>query len=136
MFPMREETIITPQPYTHSLKLSSHLAGLVVEPDQRMVPGEHLAVKRRVVLRGAAARHGAADLDGFVQVDMPLLEGVRVWSAGEHGQRGRHRGRLESVAPTRDDGQGFLIQSGGCLRFQFKNKNDGPGFPGKGLGYW
>lgn len=65
----------------------SYLAGLVVEPDQSMIPGQHLAVKGGIVLRRTTPGHRPADLDWLIQVYMSLLEWVRVWSAGEHGQR-------------------------------------------------
>lgn len=80
--------------------LEVELAGLVVEPDERMVPGQHFAVKGGVVLGGSAAGHRASDLDGLIQVNMALLERVRVGSAGEHSQRRRHRFGLQRVAPT------------------------------------
>lgn len=70
--------------------MDPYLARLVIEPDQGMVPGQHLAVKRRVVLCRAAAGHGAPDLDRLVQVDMAFLKGVRIRPAGEDGQRRRH----------------------------------------------
>lgn len=59
----------------------------MVEPDESVVPGQHFAVEGGVVLCGAAAGHGPSNLDGLVQVNMALLERVRVGSAGEHGQR-------------------------------------------------
>jgi len=68
----------------------SYLAGLVVEPNQGVVPGQHLAVEGGVVLGRPAPSHRPADLDGLIQVHMALLERVRVGSAGEHGQRRRH----------------------------------------------
>lgn len=67
--------------------LQVKLAGLVVEPDQGMIPRQHLAVEGGIVLCWATPRHRPADLDRLIQVYMPLLEWVRVWSAGEHGQR-------------------------------------------------
>lgn len=75
---------------TGALVLSSYLASFMVEPDERMVPGQHLAVERGVVLGRTAARHRPADLDRLIQVHVAILEGVRVGSAGEHGQRRRH----------------------------------------------
>lgn len=62
-----------------------YLACLVVKPNQGVIPGQHLAVERGVVLRGPTPSHRPADLDGLIQVDMSLLERVRVGSAGEHG---------------------------------------------------
>lgn len=74
----------------HSHLALPYLAGLVVEPDQGVIPGENFAVKGGVVLGRPAASHRPADLDWLIQVDMPLLEWVRVGSAGKHGQRRRH----------------------------------------------
>lgn len=74
----------------HSRLALPYLAGLVVEPDQGVIPGENFAVEGGVVLGRPAASHRPADLDWLIQVDMPLLEWVRVGSAGEHGQRRRH----------------------------------------------
>lgn len=68
----------------------THLACLVVEPDEGMVPGEHLAVEGGVILGRAAARDRAPDLHRLVQVDVTLLKRVRVRAAGEHSQRRRH----------------------------------------------
>lgn len=70
--------------------VSSYLARFVVEPDQRVIPGQHLAVERGIVLGRATPGHRAADLDRLIQVDVSILEGVRVGLAGEHGQRRRH----------------------------------------------
>lgn len=67
--------------------MSSYLAGLVVEPDEGMIPGQDLAVEGGIVLCGATASHRPADLDWLIQVHMSLLEWMRVGSAGEHGQR-------------------------------------------------
>lgn len=68
----------------------SYLAGLVVEPNQGMIPGQHLAVKGGIVLGRPTPSHRPADLDWLIQVHMSLLEWVRVGSAGEHSQRRRH----------------------------------------------
>lgn len=87
-----------------------HLACLVVEPDERMVPGEHLAVEGGVVLSRTAACDRAPDLHRFVQVDVTLLKRVWVRAAGKHGQSRRHWWRLQCVTPTRGERQGFLIQ--------------------------
>lgn len=65
----------------------SYLAGLVVEPYQSMIPGQHFAVKGGIVLGRPAPSHRPADFDWLIQVHMPLLEWVRVGSAGEHSQR-------------------------------------------------
>lgn len=65
----------------------SYLASLVVKPNQGMIPGQHLAVEGGVVLGRATPSHRPADLDWLIQVHMPLLEWVRVGSAGEHSQR-------------------------------------------------
>lgn len=67
--------------------ISSYLASLVVEPNQGMIPGQHLAVEGGIILGWAAPSHRPADLDRLIQVHMPLLEWMRVGSAGEHGQR-------------------------------------------------
>lgn len=93
----------------------SYLAGLVVEPNQGMIPGQDLAIEGGIVLGRAAPSHRPADLDWLIQVHMPLLEWMRVGSAGEHGQRWRHWFWLESITPTRHEGQVFLIQSGRLL---------------------
>lgn len=66
--------------------LEIKLARLVIKPDESVVPGQHFAVEGSIILRGPTAGHGAADLDGLVQVDMTLLEGVRVRAAREDGQ--------------------------------------------------
>lgn len=66
--------------------LKIELACLVIKPDKSMVPGQHLAVKCGVVLGWPAASHGAADLDGLVQVNMTLLKRVGVRAASEDGQ--------------------------------------------------
>lgn len=99
----------------------SYLAGLVVEPDQCMIPGQHLAVEGGVVLGWATSSHWPADLNWLIQVHMPLLEWVWVGSAGEHSQRWRHWFWLESITPTRYEGQVFLIQSGRLLLQSPKN---------------
>lgn len=65
----------------------SYLASFVVEPNQGMIPGQHLAVKGGVVLGRATPSHRPADLDWLIQVYMTLLEWVRVGSAGKHSQR-------------------------------------------------
>lgn len=75
------------RPITALSVLQVELAGLVVEPDQGVIPGQHLAVEGGIVLRRATPRHRPADLDRLIQVYMSLLEWVRVWSAGKHGQR-------------------------------------------------
>lgn len=75
---MKHELVVIIGPY---------LAGLVVKPHQGVIPGQHLAVKGGVVLGRPAPSHRPADLDRLIQVHMPLLEWVRVRSAGEHGQR-------------------------------------------------
>lgn len=67
-----------------------YLAGLVVEPDQGVIPGENFAVKGGVVLGRPTASHRPADLDRLIQVHMSLLEWMRVGSAGKHSQRRRH----------------------------------------------
>lgn len=84
-------------------KQTSYLACLVIKPDKSMVPGQHLAVKRGVVLSWPAASHGAADLDGLVQVHMTLLKRVGVRAASEDGQGWRHRGQIVVATPTRDE---------------------------------
>lgn len=99
----------------------SYLAGLVVEPDQCMIPGQHLAVEGGVVLGWATSSHWPADLNWLIQVHMSLLEWVWVGSAGEHSQRWRHWFWLESITPTRYEGQVFLIQSGRLLLQSPKN---------------
>ena len=53
-----------------------HLASLVVEPDEGVVPRQNLAVEGGVVLCRTAPGHRAADLDRFIQVDMSFLEWV------------------------------------------------------------
>lgn len=83
-------SVITIHVQIHSHLALPYLAGLVVEPDQGVIPGENFAVEGGVVLGRPAASHRPADLDWLIQVDMPLLEWVRVGSAGEHGQRRRH----------------------------------------------
>lgn len=65
----------------------SYLASLVVEPNKGMIPGQDLAVEGGIVLGWATPSHRPADLDWLIQVYMPLLEWMRVGSAGEHGQR-------------------------------------------------
>lgn len=90
---------------------SSYLASFVVEPDKCMIPGQHLAVERGIVLGWTTPSHWPADLDRLIQVDVSILERVRVGSAGEHGQRRRHWFWLECVTPTRYEGDVFLIQS-------------------------
>lgn len=67
--------------------LQVELASLVVKPHQSVIPGQHLAVEGGVVLGWPAPSHRPADLDGLIQVHMPLLEWVRVGSAGEYCQR-------------------------------------------------
>lgn len=99
----------------------SYLASLVVEPDQCMIPGQHLAVKGGIVLGRTTTSHRSADLDWLIQVYMPLLEWVWVGSAGEHSQRWRHWFWLESITPTRYEGQVFLIQSGRLVLQSPKN---------------
>lgn len=59
----------------------------MVEPDESVIPGQHLAVESGVVLSWATPGHRPPDLDGLVQVDMALLKRVRVRAAGEDGQR-------------------------------------------------
>lgn len=90
---------------------SSYLASFMVEPDECMIPGQHLAVERGVVLGRTTSSHWPADLDRLIQVHVSILERVRVGSAGEHGQRRRHWFWLECVTPTRYEGDVFLIQS-------------------------
>lgn len=58
----------------------------MIKPDKCMVPGQHLTVKSRIILSWPAASHGAADLDGLIQVDMTLLKRMGVGAAGEDGQ--------------------------------------------------
>lgn len=89
----------------------TYLSCLVVEPHQSVIPGQHFAVKGGVILRRATAGHGAPDFDRLIQVDMTFLKRVWIRAAGEHGQRRRHWGWLGSVTPTRDERQGFLIQT-------------------------
>lgn len=94
---------------------SSYLARFMVEPDKCVIPGQHLAVERGIVLGRTTPSHWPADLDRLIQVHVSILERVRVGSAGEHGQRRRHWFWLESVTPTRYEGDVFLIQSGRLL---------------------
>lgn len=67
-------------------KQTSYLACLVIKPDKRVVPGQHLAVKGGIVLGWPATSHRAADLNRLVQVDMTLLKRVGVRPASEDGQ--------------------------------------------------
>lgn len=107
--------------------LEIKLARLGVEPDERVVARQHLAVEGGVVLRRAAARHGAADLDGLVQVHMALLERVRVGPAREDGQRRRHRGRARTRTP-------LSVPSVSALGLGLGLPGPGPG-SGSGLGF-
>lgn len=54
---------------------------LVLIPEDGMVSGKHLAVKDAIVGSRPCTCDRAADLDGLVQGDMALLEGVRVLAA-------------------------------------------------------
>lgn len=56
--------------------LQVELASLVVEPNQGMISGQHLAVKGGIVLGRPTPSHRPADLDWLIQVYMPLLEWV------------------------------------------------------------
>lgn len=99
------------------LQLLTYLPRLVVEPHQSVIPGQHLAVEGGVVLGRATPGHGAPDLDRLIQVDMAFLKRVWIRATGEHGQRWRHWGWLGSATPTRDERQGFLIQTDLLLQF-------------------
>lgn len=76
-----------PKALSPSLSHTTHLACLVVEPDECVISGQHLAVESGVVLGWPTPGHRPPDLDGLVQVDMALLKRVRVRAAGEDGQR-------------------------------------------------
>lgn len=105
------------------IKHLTYLSCLVVEPHQSVIPGQHLAVEGGVILRRATPGHGAPDLDRLIQVDVTFLKRVWIRAAGEHGQRWRHWGWLGSVTPTRDERQGFLIQTDQSFRiFYFLTK--------------
>lgn len=63
----------------------SYLACFVFKPNQGVIPGQHFAVEGGIVLSRATPSHRPADLDRLIQVHMPLLEWVRVGSAGKYG---------------------------------------------------
>lgn len=106
------------------VNIFSYLASLVVEPNQCVIPGQHLAVEGGVVLGWSTSSHRPADLDRLIQVYMSLLEWMRVGSAGEHSQRWRHWLWLQSITPTGHEGHVFLIQSGKLLFQSPKEKKN------------
>lgn len=56
--------------------LEIKLARFVIEPNEGMIPGQHLAVKRCVVLSRTTASHRSPNLDWLIQVDMTFLKRV------------------------------------------------------------